>query len=133
MWPEAVERVAAFLRATGAEGRLEELPAGVDDAPEPAVRAAGFECDGRSVVVLVPAERAPDRDKLAAVARCTRLRPAPFPAFPFDAARVFVDHALLVERTVWLEAGSPRYVLGISPGQLMRLTRADAADLVLED
>ncbi len=133
MWPEAVERVAAFLRATGAEGRLEELPAGVDEAPEPAVRAAGFECDGRSLIVLLPIGRALDRNKLAVGARCTRLRPCPFAAFPFEGARVFVDHSLLVERMVWVEAGSPRHVVGLPPNQLVRLTRAETADFLLED
>jgi prolyl-tRNA editing enzyme YbaK/EbsC (Cys-tRNA(Pro) deacylase) len=133
VWPEAVERVAEVLRGMGVQAQLEELPAGVDEPPGPAVRVAGFECDGRTLVVLVPAERALDRDKLRAAARCTTLRPAPFPAFPFERARVLVDHSLLAVRTVWLEAGSPRHVLGLPPGQLTRVTRAETADVLLED
>jgi prolyl-tRNA editing enzyme YbaK/EbsC (Cys-tRNA(Pro) deacylase) len=133
VWPEPVERIAAFLRETGGEGQLEELPAGVDEPPGPALRAAGFECDGRTLVALVPAERALDRDKLAAAARCRTLRPAPFPAFPFQSARVFLDVSILAGHTVWLEAGSPRHVVGLAPAQLVRLTRGETADLVLED
>ena len=115
------------------EGRLEELAAGVDTAPGPALRAAGFACDGRIVVALIPAERALDRDKLAAAARCRVLHPSPFPPFPFQTARVFLDHSLLATGTVWLEAGSPRHVLGLPPGQLVQLTRAETADLLFED
>ena len=125
--------MAAWLRTTGVEARLEELPGGVDTAPGPALRAAGFDCDGRTLVALVPAERALDRDKLAAEARCTVLYPAPFPSFPFQTARVFLDHSILAARMIWLEAGSPRHVLGLSPGHLVRLTRAETADLLLED
>jgi prolyl-tRNA editing enzyme YbaK/EbsC (Cys-tRNA(Pro) deacylase) len=132
MWPEPVERIAAFLRASGAEGQLEQLPAGVDEAPGPAVRAAGFGCDRRTLVALVPADRAIDRDKLAAAARCGTLVPAPPPAFPFQSARVFLDRSILAAGTVWLEAGSPRHVLGLPPSQLTRLTRAVTADLLLE-
>jgi prolyl-tRNA editing enzyme YbaK/EbsC (Cys-tRNA(Pro) deacylase) len=132
VWPEQVERIAAFLRAAGAAGRLEELPADADSAPGPGVRIAGFECDGRSLVALVPDDRAIDRDKLAAAAGCATLRPAPVPDFPFHPARVLLDWALISTDTVWLEAGSALHVLGLSPQDLVRLTRAETADLLLE-
>jgi prolyl-tRNA editing enzyme YbaK/EbsC (Cys-tRNA(Pro) deacylase) len=132
VWPEPVERIAAFLRASGAQAQLEELPAGVDTPPGPTLRAAGFECDGHSLVALVPADRAIDRDKLAAVAGCAAMHPAPLPDFPFQPARVFLDHSALSTSTVWLEAGSPRHVLGLPPSQLARLTRAETGDLLLE-
>jgi prolyl-tRNA editing enzyme YbaK/EbsC (Cys-tRNA(Pro) deacylase) len=45
---------------------------------------------------------------------------------------VFVERLLLAERTVWLRAGSPRFVVAISPAQLTRLTTARPADLVAE-
>jgi prolyl-tRNA editing enzyme YbaK/EbsC (Cys-tRNA(Pro) deacylase) len=133
VWPEPVERVAALLRSAGVQGRLEELPADVDEPPGPAFRAAGFECDGRALVVLVPAARAIDRDKLAAAAKCTVLRPAPVPGFPFRRTRVYLDRSALSTPAVWLEAGSPRHYLGLAPGQLTHLTRAQTADLLLED
>ena len=133
MWPEPVERIAAFVRASGAQGTIEELPADVDAPPGPALRTAGFECDGRSIVALIPANRALDRDRLAAAGRCRDLRPAPVPAFPFRPARVFVEHSALAVRTVWLEAGSPRHFLGLAPGELASLVQAETAHLVLED
>jgi prolyl-tRNA editing enzyme YbaK/EbsC (Cys-tRNA(Pro) deacylase) len=132
VWPEPVERIAAFLRASGTVGRLEELPADADAAPGPAIRAAGFQCDGRGLVVLVPEERAVDRDKVAAAAGCGTLRPAPIPEFPFHPARVLLDRVLITAEMVWLELGSDRYVLGLAPSDLARLTRAEGADLLLE-
>jgi prolyl-tRNA editing enzyme YbaK/EbsC (Cys-tRNA(Pro) deacylase) len=93
---------------------------------------AGFECDGRALVALVPEERTVDRDKLARAAGCRALRPAPAPAFPFRGARVFLDRTLLPSETVWLEAGVERFVLGLPPADLVRLTSAEAADLLSE-
>jgi prolyl-tRNA editing enzyme YbaK/EbsC (Cys-tRNA(Pro) deacylase) len=133
MWPKPVERIAALLRTTGAEGRLEELPAGVDTPPGTSLVAFGFECDSRGIVVLVPPDREVDRDKLARLANCTALRPAPSASFPFEGARVFVDRTALSISVLWLEAGSPRHVVGLTPSQLARVTRLETADLLLED
>jgi prolyl-tRNA editing enzyme YbaK/EbsC (Cys-tRNA(Pro) deacylase) len=133
MWPASVERIAVLLRTTGVQGQLEELPAGVDTPPGPAVRALGFECDGDSLVALVPEDREVDRDKLATLAKCVRLRSARSPDFPFQQARVFLDRTALTTGTVWLEAGSPRHVLGLAPSQLVHVTRSQTADLLLED
>jgi prolyl-tRNA editing enzyme YbaK/EbsC (Cys-tRNA(Pro) deacylase) len=132
VWPEPVERIAAFLRSSGASGRLEELPADADSAPGPTVLAAGFECDGQLVVVLVPEERTPDRDKVAAAVGCRSVRPAELPEFPFHGARVFLDRTLLPADEIWLAAGAARFVLGVLPSDLARLTSAKAADLLLE-
>ena len=79
-------------------------------------------------MTLVPADRSVDRSKLAAA----DARPTVPPAFPFTGADVRIDNALLVERTVWLHAGSRRYVVGMSPAQLSKLVRARSADLVAE-
>ena len=133
MWPEAVERVAGFVRASGVQGTIEELPAKADGPPGSTLRAAGFDCDGRTVVVLVPAGRALDRDRLVVVARCRNLRPAPFPPFPFRQARVFLDRSALATRMVWMEAGSPRHFLGLAPSELASLVQAETAHLVFED
>src|SRR5688500_13748248 len=70
VWPEAVERVAAFLRNGGVEARIEEFEAGTPTAAD-AARAVGckleqivkslvFDCDGRPFVVLVPGDRKAD-------------------------------------------------------------------------
>jgi prolyl-tRNA editing enzyme YbaK/EbsC (Cys-tRNA(Pro) deacylase) len=132
MWPEPVERIAAFLRASGVHGRLEQLPPGVDEPPGPAVRAAAFECDRRILVVLFPDGGFVDRDKLAAVAGCAGLHPAPLPAFPFQTARVFLDRSVVGTGPVWLEAGSERHFVGLPPSELVRLARAETADLLIQ-
>ena len=132
MWPEAVERIAAFLRASGVEGRLEELFAGVGRPAGQKLRAEAFDGDGGIVVALVPDDRVVDTRKLALAAGSPELRPAPATDFPFEGARVFMEQSVVSSDAVWLEAGSPRHVLGLSPAQVARVTRADTADLVRE-
>jgi len=132
VWPEAVERIAAFLRASGVEGRLEELLAGAGPPAGQKLRADAFDGDGGAVVALVPADRAVDTRKLALAAGCPEVRPAPAPAFPFEGARVFIDQTVVSSDAVWLEVGSPRHVLGLAPVQGARVTRAETADLLRE-
>jgi prolyl-tRNA editing enzyme YbaK/EbsC (Cys-tRNA(Pro) deacylase) len=133
IWPEAVERIAKFLRESEVHGRLEELPSGVDTPPGPALRAESYDCDGRGLVVLVPADADVDRSRLARRAGCNELRPGPPRAFPFQGARVIVERSLLSLRTGWLEAGTPRHVLGLSPSQIVRVTRAETGNFLLSD
>jgi prolyl-tRNA editing enzyme YbaK/EbsC (Cys-tRNA(Pro) deacylase) len=133
MWPPDVERIAAPLRAAGIEARIEELAPGEDAFPGAAARAVAYDCDGRTVVALVPVDREPDGGKVGAAAGCrpfSRIAPPPFPFAA--AARVLVEQRLLTAETVWLEAGSPRHVLGLDPGVLAHLTRAIPADLTQE-
>jgi hypothetical protein len=133
MWPPDVERIVEPLRAAGVEARLEELPAGEDSAPGPAARAFAYDCDGRAVVVLVEAEAEPDLAKVASAAGCRDVRRLPAPTFPFaGAARVLIEQRLLAAITVWIEAGSPRHVLGLNPGVLAQLTRAVPGDVSRE-
>jgi hypothetical protein len=133
VWPDPVERIASFLRDSSALGRIEELPPGVDDPPGLAARADTFECDGRTLVVLHPDDAAIDRGRLRRRAGCTELHASGRRSFPFQGTRVLVDRSLLAPRTVWLEAGSPRHVLGLSPRELLRLTRAETGVFVRED
>jgi len=156
-WPEPVERVAAFLREAGAEARLEEFTRGTPTA-EDAAEAAGcdlaqivkslvFLCDGRPVVVLVPGDRRADRDKLAAatsttsarvarpdeVERATGFMPGAVAPFPLPrVGRVFIDRTLLAHDLVWVGAGSPTHLAALRPVELVRLTRAEPVDAVLE-
>jgi prolyl-tRNA editing enzyme YbaK/EbsC (Cys-tRNA(Pro) deacylase) len=130
MWPPEVETIAAPLRAAGIEAQLEELALGEDDFPGEAASAVAFECGDGLVVALVPADREVDTRKVEVAAGCANARRVAPPPFPFEgAARVLLEQRLLAHRTVWLEAGSPRYVLGLEPGVLLHLTRAVAADL----
>ena len=132
MWPEAVERIAAFLRAAGVEGRLEELLAGAGPPAGQMLRADTFDGERGAVVALVPADRVVDTLKLAVAAGRPEVRPVPAFAFPFEGARVFMDQTVVSSDVVWLEAGSPRHVVGLSPAQIVRVTSAETADLLRE-
>ncbi|HXH98546.1 MAG TPA: YbaK/EbsC family protein [Gaiellaceae bacterium] len=153
-WPQPVERVAAVLRQARVEARLEEFPQGTSTA-EAAAEAVGcataqivksllFFCDGRPVLALVPGDRRADPSKVASSAGArnaqvgkrdevfavTGFEPgavAPFPA-P-QVSEVLLAEELLAHEMVWVGAGSPRHVAGLSPPDLVRLTRARTADL----
>ena len=156
-WPEPVERVAAFLRASGAEARLEQLDAGSPTAAAAAdaigcaldqiVKSLVFVCDDSFVMALVPGNRRADSSKVAAgvaaaearVARrdevfsATGFAPgavAPFPLSP--EIPILVDRLLLSRSVVWVGAGSDRHMAMLAPLELVRLTRGVPVDLVLE-
>jgi prolyl-tRNA editing enzyme YbaK/EbsC (Cys-tRNA(Pro) deacylase) len=154
-WPQEVERVAAFLRESGAESRLEEFSEGTPTA-EDAAKAVGcelsqivkslvFDCDGRSILVMVPGDRRADRAKIAQAAGCSRARIAgadqvreatgyePGAVAPFPLTRVeavFLDRSLLGHPLVWIGAGSARHMAALAPTELMRLSRAEPMDAV---
>ncbi len=154
-WPEAVERVAAYLRESGAEARIEEFPEGTPTAQE-AARAVGCElaeivkslvflCDGRPVVALVPGDRRADAGKVARavgarkakvagaedVEVATGFAPGAVAPFPLPrVADVLIEQTLLANRLVWVGAGSPRHMAGLAPAELARLARARPADAV---
>jgi Cys-tRNA(Pro) deacylase len=156
-WPEPVERVAAFLRETATEARIEEFPAGTPTAVD-AARAVGcelaqivkslvFDCDGRSVLALVPGDRRADARKIAAATGATRARVAgseqveaatgfkPGAVAPFptrDVAQILVERTLLAHDRVWIGAGSDRHMVGLASSDLVRLTRAQPIDAVEE-
>jgi prolyl-tRNA editing enzyme YbaK/EbsC (Cys-tRNA(Pro) deacylase) len=132
VWPEAVERIAAFLRVSGVEGRLEELLPGAGPPAGQKLRVDGFEGHGVAVVAVVPAGRGVDERKLALAAGYDEVRPASPSSFPFEGARVFMDQSVLSAEWVWLEAGSPRHVLELPAVQIARLTSAETADLLRE-
>jgi prolyl-tRNA editing enzyme YbaK/EbsC (Cys-tRNA(Pro) deacylase) len=155
LWPEPVERVAAYLRSAGAEARLEEFAEGTPTA-EAAAEAVGcgldqivkslvFLCDGAPVVALVPGDRRGDPAKVARAAGATAARIAraneveaatgfaPGAVAPFPLAtvqRVLVEQTLLTQPVVWVGAGSPRHMARLTASELLRLTRAEAADVV---
>ena len=156
-WPEPVERVADVLRRAGVEARIEEFPEGTPTA-EAAARAAGcglgqivkslvFEAGGRFLVAMVPGDQRADRRKVALAAGTRRARVAsaeevedatgfapgavaPFPLPGVD--RLFIDRRLLTQELVWTGAGSEYHLAAIAPPDLVRLTRAESADLVQE-
>jgi prolyl-tRNA editing enzyme YbaK/EbsC (Cys-tRNA(Pro) deacylase) len=154
-WPEAVERVAAFLREARAEARLEEFPEGTPTAvdaaravgcePSQIVKSLVFLCDGVPVVVLVPGDRRADPGKVAAavgaarakvagpgdVELATGFQPGAVAPFPLPLVRdVLIDRTLLGRSRVWVGAGSPRHMAGIVPSELVRVARARPMDAV---
>jgi prolyl-tRNA editing enzyme YbaK/EbsC (Cys-tRNA(Pro) deacylase) len=149
--------VSDFLAQTGAEARVEEFPGGTPTAAAAAaacgcklgeiVKSLVFECDGRTVLALVPGDRRADAAKIAEavgvgrakVASAERVREltgfepgavAPFPPPPVDF--VFVDPRLLLADNVWVGAGSPRHMACLSPAELLRLSGAEQLDLVAD-
>ena len=148
-------RVAGYLRDSGAEARIEEFPEGTPTARD-AARAVGcdlaeivkslvFLCDGRPVVALVPGDRRADARKVAAavgarkakvagpveVEAATGFAPGAVAPFPLpDVSEVLIEPLLLSRDLVWVGAGSPRHMAGLSPSELVRLTRARSADAV---
>lgn len=153
-WPEPVERVAAVLRQSGVDARVEEFEQGTPTA-EAAAAAVGaaraqivksllFVCDGRPTLVLVPGDRRADEAKVAAAAGARKARVArreevvavtgfePGGVAPFPApavSQVLLARELLAHDQVWIGAGSERHMAGLSPLDLARLTQARAADL----
>jgi prolyl-tRNA editing enzyme YbaK/EbsC (Cys-tRNA(Pro) deacylase) len=156
-WPEDVERVAAFLRASAAEGRIEEFDAETATAAD-AARAAGCEPeeivkslviigDGRPFLALIPGDRRADLQKIARAAGTTDARiakpdevvavtgfapgaVAPFPLPQME--RILIDRLLLTSDELWVGAGSTRHMAVLPTPELVRLTRATPADLVSE-
>jgi hypothetical protein len=129
VWPEPVERIAQLLRDAGVQGRLEELLEDAEPPPGPTLQAHTFDCAGRQFVVLLETDKAVDRGKVARAGGCEGVRPSPSLPFPFSGAQVLIDRAAFASTLVWVEAGTPRHMLGLAPAQLGRLTRAKAADL----
>jgi prolyl-tRNA editing enzyme YbaK/EbsC (Cys-tRNA(Pro) deacylase) len=153
-WPEPVERVARFARETGAEVRIEEFLEGTPTAVDAAnavgtslgqiVKSLVFECDGQPVVALVPGDRRADPKKVAAAAGVERAQVAgpervlevtgfeagavaPFPLPQID--KVFIDPRLLRHDRVWVGAGSKRHMASLPPSELVRLSRAQPANV----
>jgi prolyl-tRNA editing enzyme YbaK/EbsC (Cys-tRNA(Pro) deacylase) len=155
VWPEPVERFAAELRAGAVEATIQEFPEGTLTAEEAAraigcplsvvLKAVVFVCEARTVLALVPGDRRADEAKIAAAVGAAEARVAharevvaatgfqPGAVSPF---RLVAVDAVLLEQTalshakVWIGAGSPTHMAGLSPSELQRLTGARAADIV---
>ncbi|MEO8291056.1 MAG: YbaK/EbsC family protein [Gaiellaceae bacterium] len=157
-WPEAVARVAHFLRDATVEARVEEFLEGTPTA-EDAARAVGcdlgqivkslvFDCDGRPVLVLVGGDRRADPVKVAAEAPCARAKvagpdavrsatgfePGAVAPFPLPGIEtILIDEELLVHEVVWVGGGSANHMVALAPSDLVRVTRARAIDAVAEN
>jgi Cys-tRNA(Pro) deacylase len=157
IWPEPVERVAAFLRQAGVEARIEEFPGGTPTARDAAdavgcelpqiVKSLLFDCDGRFVLVMVPGDRRADRKKVAAAAgsvkariaesaeveRATGFVPGAVAPFPLrKVENVLIERTLLAHDLVWFGAGSESHMAALAPTDLARLAGARTVDAVQE-
>jgi Cys-tRNA(Pro)/Cys-tRNA(Cys) deacylase len=156
-WPETVERVAAFLLATGAEARIEEFEAETATAAD-AAEAVGTDaeaivkslvtiCDERTVIALVPGDRRGDLEKIARAAGAATARIAharevealtgfpPGAVAPFalpNTDRVLIERLLLAHEVLWVGAGSTRHLAALPAPELVRITKARPADIVAE-
>jgi Cys-tRNA(Pro) deacylase len=155
LWPEPVERVSAFLRAAAVDATVQEFPEGTPTAvaaaaaagttPDRIVKTLVFVCDGSYVLALVPGDRRGDEGRVAAasgaaearIARATEVveatgfEPGGVAPFPHRAVtRTLVDRLLFQHPTVWIGAGTSSHMASLAPGDLLRLTRGEAADLV---
>ena len=157
-WPESVERVAEFLRAAGAEARIEQFDSGTATAAD-AAHAVGCEpgeivkslvcvCDSLLVIALVPGDRRGDMAKIARAAGAADARVArphevreltgfePGAVAPFPLPRVqraLIERTLLARPELWIGAGSPRHMAVLPTPELVRLSKAAPADLVAAD
>jgi prolyl-tRNA editing enzyme YbaK/EbsC (Cys-tRNA(Pro) deacylase) len=155
-WPEPVERVAAYLRAAGAESRLEEFPTPAATAQAAAdaigceldqiVKSLVFMCGEQPVLALVPGSRRADEAKVAdavdaagarvakpaEVRAATGFEPGGVSPFPPPRAPVLVERTILSNAVVWVGAGTVMHMAMISPLELVRLTRAEPVDIVQE-
>jgi prolyl-tRNA editing enzyme YbaK/EbsC (Cys-tRNA(Pro) deacylase) len=155
LWPEPVERVARELRAGAVEATVQEFPEGTPTA-EAAAKAVGcrldqivkslvFVCDGAYVLAMVPGDRRADEERVAAAAgagevrvaravevvEATGFEPGGVAPFPLAAVEeVFIERTLLQHDRVWIGAGTPAHMAGLAPGELQRLSGAQAADLL---
>ncbi len=155
MWPDPVERVAAYLRAAAVDATVQEFPEGTKTAAEAAaavgcdvgliVKSLVFVCDGAAVLVLAPGDRRCDERKVAAAARAegarladpdevlaaTGYEPGAVAPVPQQSiALTLLDRLLLKHARVWISGGSSLHMVVMSPVDLARLTRAQTADLV---
>ncbi len=152
--PEPVERVARWLRESGAEARIEEFTAGTPTAQD-AARAIGcpldqivksllFDCGDRFVLALVPGDRRADAAKVAKAASVSRARvakgdqvlqitgfePGAVAPFPLKRVDLVVGEKLLLQHDiVWIGAGSTCHMAGLTPQELFRVARAVQADV----
>jgi prolyl-tRNA editing enzyme YbaK/EbsC (Cys-tRNA(Pro) deacylase) len=134
------------------DARLEEFPEGTPSAQaaaeaigcrlEQIVKSLVFIVDGAAVVALVPGDRRANPERLGADARVATLdevrawtgfEPGAVAPFPLPrVGRILLERRLLAEPVVWVGAGSPQHMASIGPTELMRLARAQPADIAAD-
>jgi prolyl-tRNA editing enzyme YbaK/EbsC (Cys-tRNA(Pro) deacylase) len=147
--------VARELRAAAVDATIEEFAEGAATADaaaqavgcrlEQIVKSIVFVSDDRYVLVLVPGNRRADEASVAAaldadevrvakpneVLEATGFEPGAVAPFPLRAVEtVLIERTILQHGRVWIGAGTPVHMAGLSPVDLQRLSGARAADVV---
>jgi Cys-tRNA(Pro) deacylase len=150
----AIGRFAEAARALGIEPDVRRFPEGTKTAADAAVaigcdvaqivKSLVFTADGDPVIAYVSGANRVDVARLAWLAGAAEVRRATpeearaatgfavggTPPFGYpDAVPSFVDRDLLAHDVVWAAAGTPDAVFALSPGDLLRVTDAQVADL----
>ena len=153
-FPEAVERVSAYIRDAGAEARIQEFPDGTHTAQDAAdavgcelaqiVKSLVFLVDGTPVMALVAGDNRLDEVKLAGVhgggevARADADAVRAATGFPIGGVpplghatelAVYIDEDLLRWDEVWAAAGTWTDVFPLAPSELVRVSGGVVADL----
>jgi prolyl-tRNA editing enzyme YbaK/EbsC (Cys-tRNA(Pro) deacylase) len=156
-WPDPVERVAVFLRAAGAEARLEEFESATPSAQaaadaigcslEQIVKSLVFVCGSEPVLALLPGDRRADPAKIALAAEAADARVARpvevlevtgfapggvSPVPPPPGTLVLVERTIISSPVVWIGGGSDRHMAMLSPSELVRLTGGSLVDIAQE-
>ena len=156
-WPDPVERVAVFLRAAGAEARLEEFETTTPSAQaaadaigcslEQIVKSLVFVCGSEPVLALLPGDRRADPAKIALAAGAGDVRvarPAEVlevtgfapggvsPVPPPPETLVLIERTIISSPVVWVGGGSDRHMAMLSPNELVRLTGGSLVDIAQE-
>ncbi|MEO5632877.1 YbaK/EbsC family protein [Gaiella sp.] len=156
-WPDPVERVAVFLRAAGAEARLEEFESATPSAQaaadaigcalEQIVKSLVFVCGTEPVLALLPGDRRADPAKIALVAEASDARvarPAEVievtgfvpggvsPVPPPPDTLVLIEQTIISSPVVWIGGGSDRHMAMLSPHELVRLSGGSLVDIAQE-
>ena len=155
---QTAQRLQARLHQLGLDVEIRELSDSTRTAQEAAdavgaklgqiVKSLVFDCDGRGVLAMVPGDRKADARKVALAANAEKARvataervreltgfdPGAVAPFPLpEVEHVFLDRRLLLHDRVWIGAGSTKHIAGLSPTELVRLSRATPVDLSAED
>jgi prolyl-tRNA editing enzyme YbaK/EbsC (Cys-tRNA(Pro) deacylase) len=151
----AIGRFTEAARAEGIEPHIRRFPEGTKTAAD-AARAIGcelaqivkslvFMAAGRPLIALTSGANRVDPTRLAAVAGVAEVRRATpeearaatgfavggTPPFGHpEPVRAYLDPALLAFEEVWAAAGTPDSVFPLTPADLQRATRAEAADFI---
>jgi prolyl-tRNA editing enzyme YbaK/EbsC (Cys-tRNA(Pro) deacylase) len=151
---KAIDRFLEAARVLGHPVEVRRFPEGTKTADD-AARAIGcgvgqivkslvFMADGRAVLALTSGANRVDTGRLAGLLGAERAQRATpeearaatgfavggTPPFGFpEPVPVFLDRDLLGYQEVWAAAGTPDAVFWTTPGELLRTTGAEVADL----